>query len=299
MPASHARRVQYAQNFLHRRRLVTSLVAGSSLGPDDLVVEIGPGDGAITAVLLERCRHVIAVEKDPVQIERLDRRFAGEPRLTLFAADVLEFPLPHSPYKVFASIPYNATAAIVGKLTTGIAPPEDIYLVVQREAAERVMGVPRETLAGLRIRPWFAPGIVHAFLQTDFRPIPAVDSVLLRLERRSRPLVEPSLRSRYEDLVSALFSAWQPTVREAVRKVLPRRAAGAVCSSFGGALDRKPGETGLETWIAVFDLLVDLDDERVWQAIERAAATLKSEQSRLQKRHRSSLASPAGNRRSR
>ena len=274
-------------------------MAGSTLGPDDLVVEIGPGDGAITAILLERCRHVIAVEKDPVQVERLDRRFAGERCLTLFAADVLDFPLPHSPYKVFASIPYNATAAIVGKLTTGTAPPEDIYLVMQREAAERFMGEPRETLAGLRIRPWFAPDIVHAFRRTDFRPVPAVDSVLLRLERRARPLVELSLRSRYENLVSALFSAWQPTVREAVQKVLPRRAAGEVCNALGSALGRKPGETDLETWIALFDLLVDLDDELVWTAVERAAAALEAGQSRLEKRHRSSVTSPVNSRRSR
>jgi 23S rRNA (adenine-N6)-dimethyltransferase len=294
MSKSHSRRVRYSQNFLHSRRLVTTLVDGSSLGANDAVLEIGPGDGAITAVLLERCRHVIAVEKDPVQVERLARRFTGEPRLTLFAADFLDFPLPHSPYKVFASIPYNATAAIVGKLTTGVAPPDDSHLVVQREAAERFMG---KTLASLRIAPWFSADIVHAFRRTDFRPVPAVDSVLLRLERRARPLVELSLRSRYEDLLGALFSAWQPTVREAVRKVLPRRTASVMCDELGGALDRKPGETELDTWIALFDLLVDLDDERAWRAIHAAAVDLRAVQRQLQKHHRTSVALTTVNRR--
>ena len=186
MSASRQRRIDYSQNFLCNPRLVRRLVRAADLGADDLVIEIGPGDGAITRELMSACRHVIAVEKDPHQAKRLGRRFPAEQNLTLFAADFLEFPLPQTPYKVFASIPYNATAAIVGKLTSGIAPPDDAWLVIQREAALRFLGVPTGTLVAAQIHPWFAVSVEHTFRRSDFRPAPAVDSVLLRIARRSR-----------------------------------------------------------------------------------------------------------------
>ena len=132
-----------------------------------------------------------------------------ERRLTLFAADFLDFPLPSTPYKVFASIPYNATAAIVGKLTSGIDPPKDAYLVVQREAAQRFIGWPNGTLVAAQLHPWFHVSIEHAFRRTDFRPVPAVESVLLRLRLRAKPLVPPSQRDRYLDLVVAIFTRRQ------------------------------------------------------------------------------------------
>jgi hypothetical protein len=121
--------------------------------------------------------------------------------------------------------------------------------------------------------------------------------VLLRLERRAQPLIEPSNRPRYEDLVSALFSAWQPTVREAARKILPRRAFAAVCKALGSALDRKPGETDLETWVALFDLLVDLDDARAWHAIHAAAVRLGADQQSLVKPTQTCVRRPSDERR--
>jgi len=71
------RSVRYSQNFLHDRRLVGRLLARSSIGPDDVVYEIGPGRGIITEALAARCRRVVAVEKDPLLAARLQRRFAG------------------------------------------------------------------------------------------------------------------------------------------------------------------------------------------------------------------------------
>lgn len=289
MSSSRQRRIAYAQNFLHNPRLVRQLVAQSSLGPEDVALEIGPGDGAITLALVDACRHVIAVEKDPLKVDRLRQRFGRDSRLTLFGGDFLDFPLPASRYKVFASIPYHATSAIVGKLTTGVAPPDDAYLVVQREAANRFMGSPLETLVGLRMRPWFEPSIAFEFRRTDFRPAPAVDSVLLRIERRERPLLLPVDRPRFDDFVVSLFTAWKPTVIQAVRAVFPKDVTAALERSVGHPLGRRPSEIELETWITAFDTLLDLDDPRVWQAIGGASQKLEREQAGLTKRHRTSV----------
>ncbi|MDQ3656565.1 MAG: rRNA adenine N(6)-methyltransferase family protein [Chloroflexota bacterium] len=290
MSSSRQRRIVYAQNFLHNPRLVRKLVTQSSLGAEDLALEIGPGDGAITTTLVDACRHVIAVEKDPYQVERLGQRFGQDSRLTLFGGDFLDFPLPASRYKVFASIPYHATAAIVGKLTTGVAPPDDAYLVVQREAANRFMGSPLETLVGLRLRPWFEPSIAFEFRRSDFRPAPAVDSVLLRIERRERPLLPPAHRPRFDDFVVSLFTAWKSTARQAAKAAFPGDVVAVLDRSVGQALDRRPSQIDLDAWIDAFEVLVELDDPRVWKAIRGASEKLEREQAGVAKRRRTSVA---------
>ncbi len=299
MSVSRQRRVRYSQNFLHNPRLVRKLVDQSSLGAGDLALEIGPGDGAITSALVDACRHVIAVEKDPYQVERLGKRFGQDTRLTLFGGDFLDFPLPASRYKVFASIPYNATAAIVGKLTTGVAPPDDAYLVMQHEAADRFMGKPSETLIGLRLRPWFEPSVAFAFERTDFRPVPAVDSVLLRIERRDRPLLPLAHRRGFDDFVVTMFTAWKSTVRQAAKTAFPGEVVAVLDRSMGRELDQRPSEIGLETWVAAFQTLVDLDDPRMWRAIAGASEKLEREQAGLAKQRRTSVAANRGRRNAR
>ncbi len=286
------RRIRYSQNFLYDQRLVDAVVAGSSIEPDDLVIEIGPGDGAITRSLIERCRHVIAVELDPVQVERLGRRLGALPNLTVFAADFLEFPLPMSRYKVFASIPYRSTAAIVGKLTTGVAPPADSYLVVQREAAERFAGRPAGTLAAMRLHPWFEVSIAHWFRRSDFRPAPNVDSVLLRIKCRSEPLVPIADRVRFETMVAAIFGAWQPSVGAALARLLPGQVAGEARGITVAAMAKRPSEVDLVEWVALFEMLARLGDPRVWAAIERAARKQERDRAAIDQRHRTSSHRP-------
>ena len=134
--------VSHTQNFLHSPRLVERIVDLAGISREDLVGEIGPGRGIITAALIPRRDRVLALEKDSRYAERLTRRYADCPRVAIFAADALDVPLPVTPYKVVASIPYDITTAIVAKLTSGVSPPADAFLVMQREAADRVSGHP-------------------------------------------------------------------------------------------------------------------------------------------------------------
>ncbi len=85
---------------------------------------------------------------------------------------------------MFASIPFNITTAIVTRLTTASCPPDDTYLVVQREAANKFLGKPRESLYAVLLKPWFELDIVHLFRRSDFVPTPHVDVVMLRLRKR-------------------------------------------------------------------------------------------------------------------
>jgi 23S rRNA (adenine-N6)-dimethyltransferase len=100
---------------------------------------------------------VVAVEKDGALAARLARRFVENPVVSIVQADFLDVSLPREPFTVFASLPFNATSEIVTRLLGAASPPDELHLVVQREAAERYTGRPRESLVAVLLKPWPAP----------------------------------------------------------------------------------------------------------------------------------------------
>lgn len=278
------RRMAFGQNFLHNRRLVQRLVRETTLSASDVVIEIGPGKGIITDALASCSHHVLAIEKDPHHAAIMRERNRDRGNVTVFAADFLDFPLPATPYKVFSSIPFNITAAIVGKLTSGIDPPDAAWLVVQREAADRYLGDPVGTLQSIRIYPWFSTKIVHSFRRQDFAPMPQVESVLLHLGRRSAPLVPDEQRILYETFVTTLFSAWKPTVDTALMTILPARDVQKLRRDLHDAIATRPAAMPQAAWIELFDRVVALNDPRVWERCHDAAERLHAQQATLQKR---------------
>jgi 23S rRNA (adenine-N6)-dimethyltransferase len=287
MSHHHRSNVSHTQNFLRSPQLVEQIVGLAALQRHDLVIEIGPGKGIITDALVRRSDHVLVIEKDPRYVDLLLRRYAECPRVAVFGADVLDFPMPATAYKVFASIPYDITTAIVAKLTSGIAPPADAFLIVQREAAERFCGRPAETLVSLGVKPWFESRILHRFDRSDFRPVPAVDSVLIRIERRVQPVIAAELADRYRNLLAAVFSAWKPTVEAALREFMTPDMVNRLRSTFGNSLRCRPSLLPFERWIELFTLLTEIGDDRLWESFAHAHARLRQQQGSLQKQHRS------------
>lgn len=279
------RRIAYSQNFLRSPRLADRLLDSAGIAADDLVIEIGPGRGVITGRLAARCRQVLAVEKDPLLVEDLRRRFTAAENVALFAADFLTFPLPVTTYKVFANIPFNITSAIVGKLTSGAAPPADTFLAMQREAADRFLGSPRQTLVAVLLHPWFEPSVVHTFRPDDFAPAPGVDVVLLRLRRRDHPLIDQAEAAFFGDMTTWLFSAWRPTIREALGTIVPKRQVLRIEREIGAALDVPPGSVPFPAWVSLSRALRDNGGERV-AVMHGARERLERQQAGLQKDHR-------------
>lgn len=294
MPATHHSELTVTQNFLRSAKLVNLLLQRSSIGLDDLVVEIGPGTGIITERLAASCRQVLAVEKDPVLARGLRRRLAGYENVALFESDILAFPMPISPYKVFASIPFNVTAAIVEQITNEATAPDDAFLVVQAAAANRFLGQPRETLAALLLKPWFEPTIFHRFRRHDFLPAPRVDVVMLRLKKRGPPLVANDQAQWYRDVVTAISTSWQPTIAVALTKLIGRSPADALARQTGLDLDRPPMLLPFPNWLALFNALAAVPRLRRVSHIHGAEQRLREQQQRLQKVHRTRIASRTG-----
>jgi 23S rRNA (adenine-N6)-dimethyltransferase len=269
---------------------VERLVARSEIGPDDLVLEIGPGRGIITEALARRAGRVVAVEKDPALSAQLRRRFEGDSSVSVVAGDFLRAPLPDEPFSVFASIPFNATSEIVGRLVGAARPPDDSFLVVQREAADRYLGRylgrPRETLVAALLKPWFEPSIVHRFERDDFSPSPRVDVVMLRLRKRGPPLLAWGDGQLFRDFVSFGFTGWRPSVLSSLEQLVGRTRARQVAQEIGLPLAAPPSLVPFALWLRLFQSLTVTDRARVQARLAGAERSLRQQQHDLVKVHR-------------
>jgi 23S rRNA (adenine-N6)-dimethyltransferase len=206
--------------------------------------------------------------------------------VSIHAADFLRFPLPLVPYKVFANIPYALTTAIVTRLTSAPVAPRDIYLVVQREAAERFIGSPRATLYAALLHPWFAAEIVHSFQPGDFRPVPRVESVLLRLCPRSQPLVSASDTRFFRDFVTFAFTAPSPTLQCTLRACVGPRPADHLIRLARLDPRATPSMLPGTLWLLLFEHLKDAGGAEARRAVAGAEQRLRRQQAGLRKVHR-------------
>ena len=252
------RRAELSQHFLRGRALAASLVAQTNISSNDLVVEIGPGRGVLTRELAERCHRLVAIELDEQLHTALKESLGDDRRIELVHGDFLRRPLPDTPYKVFGSIPYGRTAEIVRKVVGARVPPDDAYMIVQREAAERFAGSPfaPETLPSLLIKPWWQAEITRRLRRTDFDPPPTVDSVVLWLARRSRPLIEESQGAAYRGFIELAFGRRGNSLRRCLRGLLTPAQIGRLADDLGFDPQSPPSELSFDRWLALFRFFV-------------------------------------------
>ncbi len=193
-------RKRFGQNFMVRDDIADRIVEHCHLRPDDVVVEIGPGAGALTPRIASRVRHLIAVEKDRGLVELLQESLQGFPRIEIVSGDFLEFDLAAAAHAagveklaIVGNIPYNITTPIIEHIFAHQSVIRSAVLLVQKEYADRLAaaaGTPAYGSLTLFAR-------YHALLEpmmtiksSAFWPRPDVDSMLVRFFVRDHPPVE-------------------------------------------------------------------------------------------------------------
>ena len=180
--------VSYSQNFITDRKLINRIVHLSNIDKKDTVLEIGTGKGHLTEALCRKGGCVYSIEIDRKLYESTKEKLSGISNLNLIHGDFLNYALPKKgEYKVFANIPYFITSQIVEKLTRVSNSPVDIWLVMEKGAAKRFVGLPRENEKSLSLKVNWEMEIVYYFRKEDFHPMPSVDSVLLHFSRKAVP----------------------------------------------------------------------------------------------------------------
>jgi 16S rRNA A1518/A1519 N6-dimethyltransferase RsmA/KsgA/DIM1 with predicted DNA glycosylase/AP lyase activity len=258
-----------AQNFLRSPRLVRRLVGMSTIGPSDTVYEIGPGNGIVTATLASVARHVIAIEKDPDLVRRLRKRFRPLDNVEIVEKDFLAYSFCTRPgngapsltarrqtltseYKIFANIPYNITAQILRKILYERSNLAEAYLILQKEAAKKYSGSPRETLFSILAKPFFEFQILSHLRRTDFWPVPNVDSVFLSIKRRSRSLIETQDVASYRNFVEYGFGRWKPNLKLAFKNVFTYKQWKRLARKLDFPLNATPTELSFEQWLGLY-----------------------------------------------
>lgn len=251
------KRPRFSQHFLRSPALAASLAAQAPISRSDLVVEIGAGQGILTAPLAERCRKVLAVELDRRLCAHLRNRFGEASGVEVINADFLRFDLPEAPYKVVGNIPFDRTSEIVRRLTTGKRQPTDTFLVLQREAAMRFGGSPyaSETLPSLLLKPWWHAEIVRQLPRADFDPAPRVDAAVLWLARRARPLVHARRARDYRRFVSGCFERSGGTTSQCLKSTFSKKEVRRLGLDLGFDPGGRPSTLRFEQWLGLFRFL--------------------------------------------
>ncbi len=247
------KRIRLAQNFFRDRELVASLIANSSLGKDEIVYEIGPGEGIITKELAERAGRVISIEKDAALAVQLRGKLRERTNVQIHEGDFLKYKIRDKNYKIFSNIPFNITAEVVKRILFGENPPGEAYLVVQKEAAGKFAGIPHETEISVLAKPWFTFEILREFQRTDFEPVPSVSVVFLHIVKREQSLVSPKNTWKYRKFVQFGFGAWKKDLRTAYKKVLTHEQWKRLSKNLSFSLKATPTELTFEQWMNLFE----------------------------------------------
>ncbi len=257
--SARRRRAELSQHFL-RPGPASRLIRATSIAPTDLVVEIGAGHGVLTQPLIKTAASVIAVEVDAHLVVKLRRRFGS--RVKVVGADFLSMGLPRQPYVAVGNIPFGRSTEVIRKLTRTATPPQEAWLVVQRELAHRMCGVPfgRETLWSLRLKPFWHLEIVAQLKRTDFEPPPSVDCVFLRLSFRDKAIVQASDIRRYFELLDLAFQSGAP-IGLALRPLLSKKQLRRLASDYRFDVRDRPAELHFAQWLGIFRFLARIEEK--------------------------------------
>src|SRR3990167_11478329 len=186
------------QHFLHSKSYLNAVADAAHIKEGEVVVEIGPGEGALTEVLLERGAKVVAIEKDSRLIPLLREKFKhfDISRFQVVEGDALEFDcskLEAQSYKLIGNIPYYITGALFKKFLTAKHQPSTLVFLIQKEVAQRITGnpstssgSPKESILSLSVKAYGTPKYIKTVPAGAFSPPPKVDSAILAVENISR-----------------------------------------------------------------------------------------------------------------
>lgn len=219
-----APRKRFGQHFLRDRAVLARIVDALGLTGAETVVEIGPGRGALTDLLVPGARRLVAIEIDRDLAAHLRTRYAADPHVEVVEADVLQLALGDlagPDYVLAGNVPYYITTPILFHALTPPRPARAVYLV-QREVADRLTADPGgKTYGALGVNVQ-AVARVELILRVPpgaFQPPPQVDSALVRVTPRADPVIAPHEEPRFRRFVQAAFALRRKQLRRVVRTV--------------------------------------------------------------------------------
>ena len=256
----HKARKRFGQNFLHDPGVIERIVRAINPKPDDAIVEIGPGLGALTEEILALNPRLQVVELDRDLIPVLRTKFFNYPEFRIHEADALSFDfsqlMTDRPLRIIGNLPYNISTPLIFHLLAQAGVVADMHFMLQKEVVQRLAAVPGDNNYGrlgimaqyyCKVQPLFEVG------PGAFRPAPKVDSAIVRLvPHKELPHPAKDIKT-LQMVVRTAFSARRKTLRKALGGLISADQLQALGINDG----LRPENLGLAEYVTIADSLVD------------------------------------------
>lgn len=257
------------QNFLLSEALIGGLLDAAALSPEDNVLEIGPGAGVMTGLMARRAARVLSLELDRGLEPVLAQVLEGLDNARVVYQDAMKADLKAltgaafgegAPYRVVANLPYYITADILLRLTGADCPPDSVTIMVQKEAAERIMSAPgsKQWCAMAAELQYYGEARVLCEVGPEaFDPPPHVTSCFMRIDRHGTPIVSPADERLFRRLIRAAFAMRRKTLSNNLKAAfgLDAERAQAVLQAAGVDARVRGEELTLQELCRVCDAL--------------------------------------------
>ncbi len=256
------------QHFLTDPNILDSIVDAANLPPDAVVIEVGPGPGALTAALALRVGRLIAVELDERLAEMLGALYADWENVHIIPGDALKLNPREllertgrlAPYFVLGNIPYYITSPLLRHYLEADPRPQRLVFTLQLDVARRIVARPPQmNLLAVSVQVYAEPTIVRKLPPGAFTPPPKVHSAVLRLDVREQPLVPDALRKAFFRVVRAGFGQKRKTLRNSLAAGLglpPAQMAEAL-QAAGLSPKARAQELAIADWVRLTRFISD------------------------------------------
>jgi len=254
----HTPRKRFGQHFLCDQNVIQNIVAAIQPKPDDRLVEIGPGQGALTFPLLQQCQVLDAVELDRDLIAYLEQRAQPIGELIIHQSDVLDFDFSKlykkgHPLRVVGNLPYNISTPLIFHLLSYADLISDMVFMLQKEVAERLAapaGSPHIGRLSIMVQYYCEVEVLFDVAPDAFYPPPKVDSSILQLKpHKGKPYVAKNTKL-FADIVKQAFGQRRKTLRKSLKDLIsPQVWAQSNISS-----DLRPETLGVKEFVALANL---------------------------------------------
>ncbi len=239
------------QNFLVDQSVPRDIVDGADVGPEDLVIEIGPGVGTLTAQLLKIAKRVVAIELDDTLIPILTEELGGYSNFSLIHNDALKVNFDEiigdeKSVKLVANLPYYVTTPIIVKLLKEKHKFKSLTIMIQKEVAERMNAEPGNKDYGaltLLVQYYCNTKIVRKVPTACFIPRPKVDSIVIRLDKLDEPKVKVDNEKLFFDIIRNSFNMRSKTLWNGVKSIGPAKEKLEEAFEKAGVDPKRRGET--------------------------------------------------------
>ena len=223
----HQPRKRFGQHFLHDNNIIDRIIRAIDPQENDRLLEIGPGRGALTIPLLDKCKRLTAIELDRDLLPLLRRQAAEAGELEVINADILKFELESlggsKPLRVVGNLPYNISTPLMFHLLDSISLIQDMHFMVQKEVAQRIVANPGNRDYGrlsVMIQYYCECQYLFDVAPGSFTPPPRVDSAVIRMTPYPEPFANIGDFQLFSEIVQTAFSQRRKTIANSLKSII-------------------------------------------------------------------------------